>query len=232
MKTPLIGIVSFVFLILGAASSHAQLNLPWEKLNKGKAPAPAAAVSSNPQASPAAQPASDEPPAQINSPDGASSVRILQKAMPGTDGVTDFFTLEVLQGDKVVARAPTEGYLLSAYWSADGRLLAVNNRRGNSGDYLWVFSLPDGNCIKKADDELGQIWLAAALKEIQGKFTNATAETVYKNWLSATGGSASNELHVNVRVRYSKTGTFDCDIPALFQNGKWNLQPGSVQPVQ
>ncbi|MEI6034811.1 MAG: hypothetical protein WCS65_11100 [Verrucomicrobiae bacterium] len=152
--------------------------------------------------------------------------------MPGTDGVTDFFTLEVLQGDKVVARAPTEGYLLSAYWSADGRRLAVNNRRGNSGDYLWVFSLPYGNCIKKADDELGQLWLATALKEIQGKFSNATAETVYKSWLSATGWTASNELHVNLRVRYSKTGTFDCDIPALFQNGKWMLHPGTVQPAR
>ena len=142
MKPLPIRLFPLVLLILSVAGSQAQLKLPWEKSPPPKA---------QPAASGKTQPADDEPPARINSPDGNTAVRIQQKAMPGTDGVTDFFTLEILQKDKVVARVPTEGYLISAYWSTDGRLLAVNNRRGNSGDYLWVFSLPDGTCLKKAE---------------------------------------------------------------------------------
>ena len=146
----------FLALILTAASSVAQLNLPWEK------PPSQSAATPKP-----ASPANDGPPAQIASPNGTALVRILHQAMPGTDGVTDFFTLEVLRGGKVVARMPTEGYLISCYWSPDGRLVAVNNRRGNSGDYLWVFALSDGACLKKADDALGQRWLAMAVNDLE-----------------------------------------------------------------
>jgi len=210
MKT---SVLSILILFLAVAGSEAQLNLPWV----------------NPP--PKTESPDQGPPARIASSDGTSSVRILQQAMPGTDGVTDFFTLEVLQGEKVVARVPTEGYLISAYWSPDGRLIAVNNRRGNSGDYLWVFALPDGTCIKKADDEFGQLWLSTAIKEIGSEVKSATADSVYRNWLTATGWSASGELQINVRVRFSKAGTFDFAAPALFQNGRWVIQSGVIQAV-
>jgi hypothetical protein len=209
----------FLVLILAATNSPAQLNLPWEKK-------PALPAATTPP-----QPADDGPPAQIASPDGSTSVRILQQAMPGTDGVTDFFTMEVLRGEKVVARVPTEGYLISAHWSPDRRLVAVNNRRGNSGDYLWVFSLPDGTCLKKADDDLGQRWLTMAMNGIAGKVRGATADSVYKSWLTATGWSASGELQLNARIRYSKAGTFDFLAPAVYQGGGWAVQAGTIQVV-
>jgi hypothetical protein len=219
MKSRPILVLPFLVLLLAATNSPAQLNLPWEK------------KSAEPAALTTPQPADDGPPAQIASPDGLTSVRILQQAMPGTDGVSDFFTMEILRGEKVVARVPTEGYLISAHWSPDGRMIAVNNRRGNSGDYLWVFSLPDGTCRKKADDDLGQSWLTAAMNVIAGKVQGATADSVYKSWLTATGWYASGELQLNARIRYSKAGTFDFLAPALFQNGNWVVQAGTVQAV-
>ncbi len=171
----------------------------------------------------------DAPPAAINSPDGKSSVRLLQQPLPGNDGVVDFFTLEVLSGTKVVARVATEGYLISAHWSLDGRLLAVNNRRGNSGDYLWVFALPDGTCIKKAGDPVGDAWLAAAKLAIQQKVPTASEKSAYKNWLTAREWSSSGELQINQRIRYgATTGTCDFSAPAAFRDGKWSLLPGTV----
>lgn len=212
-------ILPLLVLILTVTNSPAQLNLPWKQK-----PAPPAT-----QTPP--QPADDGPPAKIASPDGSTSVRILHQAMPGSDGVTDFFTMEVLRGEKVVARVPTEGYLISAHWSTDGRLVAVNNRRGNSGDYLWVFSLPDGACLKKADDDTGQRWLTMAINGIAGKVRGATADSVYKSWLTATGWSASGELQLNARLRFSKAGAFDFLAPALYKNGNWTTQAGTIQAV-
>ena len=57
------------------------------------------------------------------------------------------------------------GYLLDVFYSADNRYVAINNRRANAGDYLWVISLRDGQPLKIPEDvaielgkkELGQI---------------------------------------------------------------------------
>ena len=215
-------LLPFCLLLLTAAGAPAQLKLPWEKSPPPKAQD---ARSNEPQ------PADDEPPARINSPDGKTAVRIEHKAMPGTDGVTDFFTLEVLQADKVIARVATEGYLISAHWSGDGRRVAVNNRRGNSGDYLWVFALPDGACLKKADDDTGTRWFDTAAQSIAGKIQNAKADAVYKSWLTASGWSAKGELQLNVRIRYrgDGVGVFNYTAPAICNNGTWSIRPGTVK---
>lgn len=178
------------------------------------------------------EPAPAGPPARITSPDGSSSVRIVPMAMPNTDDPLDVFTLEISQGDKVVARAPTMGYLIAAHWSPDGRHVAVNNRRGNQGDYLWVFSLPDGAAIKRADDALGQRWLGVALAEIEDRVKEANADGLIRSWTTADGWSPTGELLLNVRARYRGPGTFDFTAPAIFRNGKLVLQTGVVKPAQ
>lgn len=176
--------------------------------------------------------ADTEPPAFIASPDGKSSVRILQQAMPGADAATDFFTLEVLVGEAVVARVPTMGYLLSAHWRPDGTMVAVNNRRGNSGDYLWVFSLPDGACYKRADDPLGQRWIYMAVTEVEDKVKEANAESLYRNWMTAEGWTPSGELRVVVRTRYREVGTYDFQATATLRNGKLVLGDGKAVKVE
>src|SRR5213592_2269154 len=94
----------------------------------------------------------DDPPDELFSPDKRYSVKMLHTALPGS-GPYGFFTLTVRAGDRVLSEFPTIGYLIDAFWSPDGRYVAVDNRRGNSGDYLWVFSLTDGHAIKKPVDD-------------------------------------------------------------------------------
>jgi hypothetical protein len=72
--------------------------------------------------------------------------------LPGSDPYDGFFTIAVRSGKQYVAKYRTEGYLIDAFWSPDGRYVAVDNRRANSGDYLWVFRLPDGRSIKMPVD--------------------------------------------------------------------------------
>jgi hypothetical protein len=96
--------------------------------------------------------AGDQPPHELYSPDHRYSIRILHSALPGSDPYNGFFTIAVLNGQQYVAKYPTEGYLIDAFWSPDGKYVAVDNRRANSGDYLWVFRLSDGHAIKMPVD--------------------------------------------------------------------------------
>ena len=95
----------------------------------------------------AAMAAQDEPPAELCSPDKRYCVAILHTALPGADPYDGFFTIAVRSGQRYIAKYPTMGFLLDAFWSPDGTYVAVDNRRANSGDYLCVFRLSDGHAI-------------------------------------------------------------------------------------
>jgi hypothetical protein len=223
MKTPLRLLPPcFAIAIVLAVAADAEVKPPW---NTATPPADKPAAVEKPAPPP---PTDDGPPALVKSPDGKSVVRIVDRAMPGTSGGTDFFTLEISHNGKVVAQVATEGYLISAHWNADGSKVAVNNRRGNSGDYLWVFSLPDGIVLKKADDKTGEAWLAAGGKAL--KDTGQGGE-IYKSWLNATGWSAAGDLEINARMRLSGGAGFDFTAPASYKNGKWILTAGKVKAV-
>jgi len=105
---------------------------------------------------------------------------------------------------KVIAQYPTYGYLLSAAWSPGNKYVAINNRRANAGDYLWILSLSDGKAIKVPEDlapkeersrlldDLNQI-----VKEITRSFPNATEENIRsKVWLEGRSWQSRNELKV------------------------------------
>ncbi len=62
--------------------------------------------------------------------------------------------LVISRNGKEIATKKTFGYFSGdAYWNDSGTLVAINNRRGNSGDRVWIFSLPDGKCLKTAESE-------------------------------------------------------------------------------
>jgi hypothetical protein len=144
---------------------------------------------------------------EFTAPDAKSTVRMLEKPIAGADVLLDFFTLEVLASGKVVAQVPTCGFIMNVYWSLDGSLIAVNNRRGNSGDYLWIFTIPGGKCIKRADDKIGDRWENTALSAI--KKAAPGAKELGKSWLCADGWTPDGKLKISVRSKFNGGGTWD-----------------------
>lgn len=137
----------------------------------------------------------------LSSPGGRYRLRILEHALPRADPYFGDYTLILSNRKRLLSKVSTTGYLIDALWSPDGRYVAVNNRRGNSGDYVWVFSLTDGKSVKKPDDtsfsfphrEIGKICSDCN----EGRFDRDL--TIAKAWKSA------DELEVETRWRFYKT---------------------------
>lgn len=165
----------------------------------------------------------------LRSPDGRSSVRIVKKPMFKTDDPMECFTLQVFSDDDLLRGVPTCGYITSASWSPNGRMVAVNNRRGNAGDYLWVFDLVDRGVPKRADDNLGEAWMKQGLDEISKARELPPGAEPYRSWLTAAGWTSEGKLLVVVRARYGEDGMFEATTPMTFGPGNdWSSGKTSV----
>lgn len=138
---------------------------------------------------------------ELTSPNGRYTLRIVEKSLPHADPVYGNATLVLSKRDRTLSKVPTTGYLISALWSPDGKYVAVNNRRGNSGDYVWVFSLADGRRLKKPDDDSVSFPLSKITKIYpdcnEGSFDRDL--TIAKTW------KPGNELEIEMRWRFYKT---------------------------
>jgi hypothetical protein len=93
-----------------------------------------------------------------------------------------------------------------------GGYVAVNNRRVNAGDYLWVISLKDGSPIKIPDDvewakrELGKITgdhsPSEVMPEVRRLCSDCTADGVQHGFLFAHGWNSPNELTVIEELQF------------------------------
>ena len=155
----------------------------------------------------------NEPPQKLASPDGKYSVEIVHQALPGADSLEEF-TLMLSRGDKTVAKVPTFGFLTAAHWSADGKYVAVNNRRGNSGDYIWVFDLQSGKALKRPDDKYGEAWDKAAAKAVREELPSASEDTLVRSWLTAKGWEDGQLLFVHRSVYRGAKHKFDFEATA------------------
>jgi len=130
-------------------------------------------------------------------------------------GHPDESMLRVLAGSKKLAEFPTMGYLLNVFFSPDNANVAINNRRANSGDYLWVISLRDGKAIKMPDDvaedsgkkDLGKIagdhWSDQSNPEVIALCPTCTGDDLRHSFLFSTGWTSSGELKVVEELEFS-----------------------------
>ena len=141
-------------------------------------------------------------------PDKQYCVEITERKLPGSPELEDA-TLILRHKGRVLARYPTFGYLLNIYWSPHLRYVALNNRRANSGDWLWVISLADGKVIKMPTDlaeELHKKMLGApdaddaGLREITEKFSQCAGEGIHHEYLLAMSWQSDDELRVFCEV--------------------------------
>ena len=143
----------------------------------------------------------------FSSPDKQYEVKIVRETMPGADP-EDLFTLILKDRKKTITKIPTSGYLLGAKWSPDRNYVAVNNRIGNSGDYLWVFSLPEGKVLKRPDDQTATQWWKASSLAIQEQNPRATDENFNRAWLTGKEWDAKGRLIVKVHTLFYSEGGF------------------------
>jgi hypothetical protein len=158
------------------------------------------------------------PPAKLCSTDNHYCVAIVEKSLPDKSAKgrissdypeTEDSTLVVSANGHVLAEYPTFGYLLSAFWRPDGKYVAVNNRRANSGDYLWVISLPNGRAIKVPEElapgqerESLKKRSSDVLERVAQRFPKCTDIDLTKNWLEARAWKNQNELIVREDFRF------------------------------
>src|SRR5262249_29090427 len=89
---------------------------------------------------------------------GASSVRVVDvPSQSNTDEVTDQKP-ELLNAGKPIASFSVSGYIRDAYWSPDGKWVAVNLRHANSGDYMWVLDAASGKPARQPSDDVEAPW--------------------------------------------------------------------------
>jgi hypothetical protein len=150
------------------------------------------------------------PPSQVCSRDSKYCV-----AMIATVGHPDECTLRVSAGGKRLKEFPTMGYLLDVFFSPDNTHVAINNRRANSGDYLWVISLRDGTAIKMPDDvaedagkkDAGKIAGAhrsdQSIPEVIALCPTCTSDDLRHSFLFSTGWTSSGDLRVVEEFEFS-----------------------------
>jgi len=157
----------------------------------------------------AANAAENEPPEELYSPDHRYSVRILHSGLPGADPYDGIFTIAVRSGQQYIAKYPTIGYLLEAFWSPDGKYVAVDNRRANSGDYLWLFRLSDGHAVRMPVDaapghaeDTYEKYAKDMVQRVTRKFPELTYHEFTKLFTFAHAWTSSGELQVKTNVGF------------------------------
>lgn len=150
------------------------------------------------------------PPSKVCSSDSKYCVQMVPTA-----GHPDESTLRLSAAGKTLAEFPTMGYLLDVFFSPDNAHVAINNRRANAGDYLWVISLHDGRAIKMPDDvaeeagkkDAGKIagdhWSDQSMPEIATLCPTCTSDDLRHSFLFSSGWTSSGELKVVEEFEFS-----------------------------
>ncbi len=168
-----------------------------------------------------------KPSTELCSPDHEYCVKIVAKAQD-----VDHRELIVSSKARVLAKFPTFGYLMDAFWSPDNKYVAISNRRANAGDYLWVISLSNGAALKMPDDlatemgkkNLGHIsgddpW-GKTVKEVTTRFTECAHDRLDHNFLFAQGWESASDLLVLEELQFSNEPPQSATITAPGPDGK------------
>jgi lipoprotein NlpI len=151
-----------------------------------------------------------KPSTELCSADHEYCVKIIAKAQD-----LDHRELIISSKTRVLAQFPTFGYLMDAFWSPDNKYVAVNNRRANAGDYLWVISLSDGAALKMPDDlatEIGKKNLGhmngddpwgKTVREVTTRFTECAHDRLDHRFLFAQGWKSAGDLLVVEELQFS-----------------------------
>jgi hypothetical protein len=176
------------------------------------------------------------PPKHVDSPDQRFSVD-MEPSKSGEEQNGNDEAMVIRESGKEIARRATFGFLLDVFWDDRGKYVAINNRQANAGDYLWVFSLPDGKCIKEPDSPQLKPLSKLALDAFQRLDKRATDQKLEKVWVTGKGWWGDGKLLIRFAARYGYTvGKFPAhfvyDAQAKISGSKLEFIPGEARAVQ
>lgn len=135
---------------------------------------------------------------ELRSPTGKYSVNLISSSLPTSDPDMGTRAIVVSNGKTALAKYPTIGYLLDGFWSADGKYVAIDNRRGNNGDYLWVFRLADGRAMWAPDFKN----VLTVADRVSVKFPDLTAGKIKHGYITANGWESDSVLKIRTQLTY------------------------------
>lgn len=133
------------------------------------------------------KPVSDERAPELierrDSPNKKYAIEMVNKPWLSKDkreNFNNYYMIALLKDGKVVAEYPTFGELGDAYWSPDGKFVAVNNIRSHfGGDQIWLIALEDGKALKRPDDATGKMWMQKGEQALIQRYPET--DKVHKN---------------------------------------------------
>jgi hypothetical protein len=135
--------------------------------------------------------------------------------------------LELRRGPKVIASYPASGYVKEAYWSPEGKWVAVNVRDANSGDYIWVLEVANGALVRKPSEE-EDAWETAGYAAFKALDKKAVPDNMLHFWKNAVGWTEDGKLNVVLRADYAEgAGKFDYIVPMTVSAA--GLEPGKAK---
>ncbi|HZS52907.1 MAG TPA: hypothetical protein VFA65_00785, partial [Bryobacteraceae bacterium] len=127
----------------------------------------------------------------------------------------------------------------SAFWNQTEKYVTITNRTATSGDYVWIFSLPSGDCIKEPDDELQDTDPFAFLNEAATKAIHQVADVKDDNLahyrIIARGWTKDGNLLLTVGLNYQHRGIsdwYDYDAVVRMSGSKFELISGKARKVK
>ena len=188
----------------------------------------ASVISTPPQSASQPTPTTVSGDQTLTSPDGVYSIRIIEERTPG-GSVIENFTITLFKQGNAISKQPTTGYLMTAYWSTDGKYLAVNNRRGNAGDYVWIFALPSGEVLKRPDDKIGEQWSKEAYRAMEEKNPSLKGAEVHHDWLTVTGWQ-NGGLQLQLNTNFIRLGAVQFE--GIAQPPEWTATDQKVSELK
>ena len=155
---------------------------------------------------------------------GEFSVKVVD--LPEKEGADEVDqVLELRRGPKVIASYPAMGYVKDAFWSPEGKWVAMNVRDANSGDYIWVLAVETGALVRKPNEDVEDAWETEAYAAFKKLDKRAIPDNMRHYWKSAQGWTGDGKLKVVLRADYAEgAGKFDYEIPMTVSAS--GLEPG------
>jgi hypothetical protein len=138
--------------------------------------------------------------------------------------------LIVKKGDEVLFKEEAEGWLLDIQWSPQGGYLAIDERRGNSGDYLWILDIRNRRVLKRPEDKTWETMESKGIAALDATARQKWSEEAEgdRSWGTADRWENEQTLIAKVAVRYMNAKAVEDENNVLSKEIKLHIKPEGI----